>query len=89
MPTKCIVIGQENAEPKKLKPIEFVKKTTGHLKESKLLKADWPPSSYANIELISKSLDPNFYDTMFAYNRSREAGMIYYGYWNDGVVEEK
>lgn len=82
--TKVIILGEaQGAEPEK-KKIEFVKYlNTG---DDNFVDARNKPSYYANIELIAKNLQSYGYDYMFAYNDDRESGLIYFGYFNDGIV---
>lgn len=83
MATKIIIIGQEQTEPKKLKPIEFHKELTI---VAKVINTTSLPSDYQNLELICLNYSDSF-DLMFAYDEKREYGILYLGKFNDGVVE--
>ncbi len=87
--TTTIVIG-EAKRPKNVTPIKFERVlnnvgATGA--SSAVIEASSSPNDYAYIELVCKNYQPGN-DVMFAYNdpSSREAGMLYIGKWNDGVV---
>lgn len=82
MPTKCIVLGQENEPVKELKKIEFVLMLDDTHTTTRALDCG---KSYDFIELICKGY--NEYDLMFAYSTGgRNEGILYLGHWNDGVV---
>lgn len=81
--TKCIVLGETQIEENK--PIEFIK----------FLGNNWnfrdsmtKPRNYKNIELVVRDyvMDTLTYDIMFAYDKDRNEGCLYIGYWNGGVV---
>lgn len=89
--TTCIVLGSKT-QKECLKPIEFVKYISLAItKTSKTLTVDCresgqPPSRYEAIELICKKYDDTL-DLMFAYDYDkRDKGVLYLGYWNDGIV---
>ena len=84
--TKVTIIGSEPKEQKKLKPIEFVRCDEG-LKRKGRVKPEFKPKDFDNIELISESNSLEHYDIMFAFDDNRSGGFIYYGHFNDGVVE--
>lgn len=85
--TKCVVLGEDNQEEKKLKPIEFVFRDGGNLSVGRV-KPSLMPSNWKNIELVSRSNNKyKCYDIMFAYDNDRSRGVIYFGWWNDGVPE--
>jgi len=82
--TTTIVIG-ENSTPKTLKPIVFEK----YLRRT--FEFDLGivnPAIWKYIELITKNYSGGK-DLMFAYDDplNRDAGYLYIGKWNDGVVE--
>lgn len=81
--TKCIVLGEQPTEVKK-KPIEFVKALNSFCE---LVNTNSIPAEFENIELISKPYSEISGDMMFAYNNSRSEGVLFFGKWNDGVVE--
>lgn len=86
---KIIIIGQKGeSEPKK--PIEFVK---GLLSDGTLglIEVD-KPTDYNYIELITRDygdLKGKSFDLIFCYDKpdERQNGVLYLGYWNDGIVE--
>lgn len=82
MATKVIIL-VEQPENKPLKPIEFVKSINADISFSN---AVINPASWDNIELICKDYSSG-YDLMFAYNKDRNEGILYFGHFNDGVVE--
>jgi len=59
--------------------IEFVKYVSGY----SIRKAESKPADFKNIELVCKSYHDG-YDVMFAYNRYKDEGGLYLGYYNDG-----
>ena len=81
--TKCIVLGEQPTEVKK-KPIEFVKCLNVDLVYNKPSSL---PNSFKNLELICKNYSGSVYDMIFAYQEDRGIGVLYFGYWNDGVSE--
>ena len=82
--TKCIVLSEQATENKK--PIKFVwGLNTGH-QDNRFFEAVILPKECDNIELISKAIDSESFDIMFAYHYDRNSGVIYLGYWNDGFV---
>ena len=83
MATKIIIIGQEQTEPKKLKPIEFFKILR---QDARVTETNYSPNEFRNIELISLGYSESF-DLMFAYTDKRESGVLVLGKFNDGVVE--
>ena len=84
--TKCIVLGEESKEEKKLEPIRFIKQNNGNIDRNSMA-AGHGPAEWKNIELVCKSENIHYFDIMFAYDDNRTVGTIYFGYWNDGVVE--
>lgn len=84
METRVIIIGQEQTEPKKLKPIEFNKVLNKNCQLSNSMKL---PKDWKNIELIARLYGVTDYDLMFAYDDIRDRGHLYLGKFNDGVVE--
>lgn len=85
MTTKCIVLGEIPEELRQPHKIEFVKClyfNSLYFKDSLSF-----PDRWINIELIKRKTYPaEEYDVMFAYDNNRETGVLYLGYWNDGVV---
>ena len=83
--TKCIVLGEEPKE-EKLEPIRFERCASEIIGEG-MRDPIREPSSWKRIELIMKGSRPHQYDAMFAYDKDRSLGAVYFGYWNDGVAE--
>jgi hypothetical protein len=83
--TKTIVLGAEPTEKDKTK-IEFVNVLTGEYKIEEA-NSSGTPNDFNYIELVSKGYAAGM-DLMFAYDRpeERESGVLYIGYWNDGIV---
>jgi hypothetical protein len=81
--TKVTIIGDETPIEKK-KPIQLVKS----IGSFGICNARAVPYMWDNIELICKNYVDG-YDLMFAYNRNREDGIAYLGYFNDGIVVEE
>jgi hypothetical protein len=83
--TKTIVLGTEHPEKDKTK-IEFVKVLSG-LYELEEADSSGTPKDHNYIELVSKGYAQGM-DLMFAYNNpdKRKDGILYIGYWNDGIV---
>jgi hypothetical protein len=83
--TKTIVLGAEHPKTEKTK-IKFVKVLTGvyEVEESDF---SGTPEDCNYIELVSKDYALGM-DLMFAYDdpNKREHGVLYIGYWNDGIV---
>jgi hypothetical protein len=80
--TNVIIIG-EQPEKKELKPIKFVYFFSfQHGAEETEIK----PKSFENIELICKDFAGFGFDLMYAYFNDRNAGSLYLGHFNDGVV---
>jgi hypothetical protein len=80
--TNVIIIG-EQPEKKELKPIQFVYFFSFR---NGAEKTDIKPKSYENIELICKDFAGFGFDLMYAYFNDRNAGSLYLGHFNDGVV---
>lgn len=90
MPTKTIILGKPEPEAPPKNTIEFVQLLN--------VKGEFqgrgqcpPPGAFNFIELIAKDYfgtSYNNYDLMFAYNNpnERQTGMLFIGYWNDGIV---
>lgn len=82
--TKVSIFGQETNKQEK-KPIEFVQQINidGKVDDSKNL-----PTVWNNVMLlIDKSVHNEDYDTMYAWDDGKpNGGIIYLGYWNDGVI---
>jgi hypothetical protein len=80
--TNVIIIGEQPAK-KDLKPIGFVYFFSFY---NGAEKTDIKPKSYENIELICKDFAGFGFDLMYAYFNDRNAGSLYLGHFNDGVV---
>lgn len=80
METKVTILGEAEAVKPELKKIEFVRYLSGDIVKTDPCK----PSQWKNIELIKRG--SGNLDTMFAFDDSREDGLIYLGHFNDGVV---
>ncbi len=78
MPTKCTILGKH---PKQT--IEFVWLIAA---KKKVKAASWP-DEFENIELVCLNYDESGYDLMFAYDRLRNDGLLFLGYWNDGTTK--
>lgn len=87
MPTKTIVIGEKHTKRKKA-PIELHGSLTEDMELS--MNKHNKPSDFAYIELICENygMGDNT-DLIFAYDNpnDRSGGVLFYGKWNDGVVE--
>jgi hypothetical protein len=81
--TKVTIIGEATPIGKK-KPIKLVKS----IRSFGICNARAVPYMWDNIELICKDYEDG-YDLMFAYNNNRKDGIAYFGYFNDGIVEEE
>ena len=79
--TKVIILGEE--PQKQGKKIEFKKAyiSNGEIEDSETEPCDWQ-----NIELICEKYTNSGLDLMFAYDTSRKNGILYFGYFNDGIV---
>ena len=93
MSTQINIIGYHRQDKVKKIPIEFkyalnqVKSNYPDILRPTTTKED-SPKDYNFIDLICKNYLSGF-DLMFAYNLAdkRELGVLYIGYFNDGVVE--
>ena len=85
--TKTIILGEQKDKDAK-KPIEFKYFLTEDIEINTPQGEFNSPSSFKFIELICKKYDQE-HDLMFAYYdpNKRSEGLLYVGYWNDGVVE--
>ena len=81
MPTNVIIIGQVSPT---VQTIEFIKFLNGNYE---CVAPRINPSSFKNIELICRNYKDAGFDLMFAYNDKRNEGSIYFGRFNDGIVE--
>jgi hypothetical protein len=83
MATKIIILGdtQINSPLKKIVFNKFL--DTDDNVESGMCSN---PHYYKNIELICKEYNEDLEDLMYAYDDERNAGGLYLGYFNDGVV---
>jgi hypothetical protein len=85
--TKTIVIG-ESANTEKVKPIEFCYAMDEcHCTDT----TNDKPNEFRFVELIVKNYLDAGKDIMFAYDDAynRKDGVLYVGYWNNGVVKDK
>ena len=87
--TKVKILDEDQ---KQLRPIEFIYEDKGKreggrkTRESAIRWID--PHGWDNVHLVCKSQSENYYDIMFAFDDyNRSGGVIYYGYWNDGVIK--
>jgi hypothetical protein len=92
MTTKVTIIGEGSVIAKKYSKIKFISVLTGYgIMEPIKSSRDWPdPCNWDNIELICReyttySNKPGK-DLMFAYDSNRTAGVMYLGYFNEGIV---
>ena len=93
MSTQINIIGNHRQDKVKKNPIEFkyalnqVKSNYPDILRPTTTRED-SPKDYDFIDLICKNYLSGF-DLMFAYNLAdkRELGVLYIGYFNDGVVE--
>jgi hypothetical protein len=81
MATTCIVLNTQ--QPKKGKSIEFHQTIDGN---GSLSGAGFSPDAWLFVELICKNFNQSKKDLIFAYNNDRDTGILYLGYWNDGIV---
>lgn len=83
--TICRDLTSNDQEESKKKPIKFVK----FISEPTTSTVDTPvtdPSDWDYIDLIKREW--HGYDVMHAWNKNKPGkGILYLGYWNDGVVE--
>ena len=84
---KVTILGNQKDKKKNLNPIKFLYYDSGS-KNNNRDYATVAPRKYKFIELISRGFSNFSYDIMFAYNDSRKDGNIYFGEFNDGVVDE-
>lgn len=83
--TKCIVIGTPLSE--KPKTIQFIDVLNI---EGRGTKPGKKPSEWKHLELIYKNngVSSSYSrDLIFAYDDNRTHGVLYRGWWNDGIVE--
>ena len=84
--TKCIVLGEQAPKTEK-KQIQFIAHLTKRNRQFDYNNACQRPSTWDNIELISKENTFDKLDIMYAYkNNKRNDGYLYIGHWNDGIV---
>ena len=81
--TKITIIGE--SVPKEKKKIEFIYAIEEQVNVPSVKKSNFSALEWGNIELIYKGYDGNF-DIMFAYDDDRSRGVLYLGYFNDGIV---
>jgi hypothetical protein len=84
--TKTIVVGSIEIATKK-KPIKFLSSLKGSLEFDH--DVGRKPSNFNYVELIAHNYTFDGRDLMFAYNdpNDRSKGVLYVGYWHDGVVD--
>lgn len=83
MKTKVTILGQE-PESKKLKPIEFTH-AIGIVKKNPAIQYPCNPSQWNNIKLIGKCDDLDIF--LCWDDNDEKQKYIYYGHFNDGIVE--
>ena len=82
--TKVILLGPASNPVKKIQPIRFVK----YLREDHVWKdTKDKPNQFDNIELLCEDYADGW-SLLYAYNEHRENGVLFLGYFNDGVVAE-
>jgi hypothetical protein len=83
--TKTIVLGAEHPKTEKTK-IKFIKVLSGWYEVEEAYSSG-TPDDFNYIELVSKGY-AQVMDLMFAYDDpdKRKDGVLYIGYWNDGIV---
>ena len=90
--TKCIVLGETKVKEQKKKPIQFVKQllnSSVNTDDSFRIDMNYvEPGEFDYIELVCpRRTNIEEYDIMFAYDGDRrEEGVLFLGFWNDGVV---
>jgi hypothetical protein len=84
--TKTIVVGSTEIATEK-KPIKFFSSLRGSLEFNH--DVGHKPSDFNYVELIAPNYTSEGRDLMFAYDdpNDRSRGLLYVGYWNDGVVD--
>ena len=86
--TKVIILGSEEKQQTK-KPIEFlfslIKDDDNKVSFVEETEDDVKPNLWKFIELICRDYIDG-YDLMYAYDDRAEEGILYMGYFNDGIV---
>ena len=80
------LLNPDHKEKSKKKPIEFKFYIDDYTPEVTNISYTLP-TEWKNIILLSKGLSKDKYDIMYAYDDNSEDGIVYIGYWNDGVKE--
>jgi hypothetical protein len=75
-------LGQDQDNLRATQKIEFVNYLSSL--EMKLKKYETPPNEWKNIALLPCKLAA--YDTMLAWDENPKDSVLFFGYWNDGVV---
>lgn len=70
---------------KEQKPIKFKRSMNSWINKNKI--AFRNPNDYENIQLVQKG--NNNMSLMLAWDRDKEDGVLYIGYWNGGYVEDQ
>ena len=100
--TKVKIIGEDAVTVKKYTKIKFTDALSGigvieaivssykDLPDEARIE-EWPlPRQWENVELIAReytvSIDKSRKDLMFAYDKDRTNGILYLGYFNEGIV---
>ena len=84
--TKVTIIGEPASTVKKYTHIKFIKSLISGYKFETFSMRNWSkPSAWDNIELICRNYAEGM-DLMFAYDDSRKDGILYVGYFNEGLV---
>lgn len=81
--TKVSVFGQNTAESKQLKPIEFVKKL-GYTCEIEASVTE--PKEWENVMLLERKYTYDGLDLMIVWDEDIDDKTIYLGHWNDGII---
>ena len=82
--TKVIIIGDRpDKTPKKILFKYILPNEFSTFRE--ISDMDFQPQTFQNIELICRDYTNNL-DLMFAYDEDRNTGVLYLGYFNDGII---
>lgn len=79
--TKVFILGEH--KPQDGKNIDFIRVMCV---DERFVFAEGSPGGYKNVELICKNYASGEFDLMFAYDDDRDDGLLYLGYFNDGIV---
>ena len=80
--TKVTIIGKKLSKDTDLKRILFEYEWSS---KDKIESARTTPFEWKNIELIAEQYSGDL-DLMFAYDNDRSNGIVFLGYFNDGIV---